>query len=107
MPFRDEDFKVIHREAGFTIDAYELTPAEREQFDYHDWAAIDAGTSGATFVRHRGELYDLGSFVRSTNPMVTRLGWHGLHDDTFFSAIVVHLSDDGEEVITGMMVSRD
>jgi hypothetical protein len=106
MSFRDEDFKVIHREAGFTIDACELTPDERRQFDYLDWPAIDAGTDGATFVRHRGELYDLGSFVRSTDLAVTRLGWHGRHDDTFFSAIVVHLSDDGEDAITGMMVAR-
>jgi len=106
MPFRDEDFKVIHREYGDVVYDCELTDAEREQFDYLNWPAIDRGEDSASFVRHRGELYDLGSFMRSTDPMVTRLGWHGRHDDTFFSAIVVHLDPDGDHVITGLMLSR-
>ena len=63
MPFRDEDFKVIHREYGDVVYDCELTPDERKQFDYLDWDAIDAGTDSASFVRHRGELYDLGSFM--------------------------------------------
>jgi len=44
--------------------------------------------------------------MRSTDPAVTGLGWHGRHDDTAFSAIVVHLADDGESAITGLMISK-
>lgn len=31
----------------FTIDAYELSPKERTEFDYLDWAAIDDGRESA------------------------------------------------------------
>jgi len=106
MPFKDEDFRVIRRQAGFLVDACELTDTERTEFDYLDWPAIDAGRDSATFVRHQGQLYDLGCFMRSTDPAVTRLGWHGRHDDTYFSAVVVHIDPDGESVITGLMISR-
>jgi hypothetical protein len=106
MPFKGEDFKIIHREESFLVDSAKLTPGERAEFDYLPWDAIDAGTDSATFVRWRGDLYDLGSFMRSTDPEVTGLGWHGRHDDTFFSAVVIYLDPDGERAITGLMVAR-
>jgi len=81
----------------FTIDAYELTEAERAEFDYLDWPAIDEGRESATFVRYRGELYDLDQFthVGPDAPEAFR-GWHGWLADTFFSGILIKLSGDGE-----------
>jgi len=88
----------------FTIDAFELTPAERADFDYHDWPAIDDGRDSATFFRYRGTLYDLGEFLSSGAPA----GWDGIACDTFFSATLVRLPADdyyGETVVVGRCYS--
>ena len=44
----------------FVVDAYELTLAERAEFDYLNWDAIDAGEDSASFFRFKGTTYDLG-----------------------------------------------
>ena len=76
------------------IDASELTPAERAEFDYLDWVKIDAGTDSASFFRYRGQVYDLGTFMRGTEP-----GWDGGIADSMFSGLLARLVDDGERVI--------
>lgn len=84
------------------IYAYELTASEREQFDYLDWQAIDDGRDGATFFRYKGEVYDVGQFMRFDNP--TSL-WEGHCADSYFSATVIRFVEDGERVIVGRMYS--
>jgi hypothetical protein len=79
------------------LDSAELSQAEREQFDYLDWQALDAGTESASFFRYRGELYDLANFTRLENTP----GWEGGFADTFFSGILVRLTNDGDSVIVG------
>ena len=88
----------------FTLDAYELTASEREEFDYIDWSAIDAGTESATFVRYRGQLMDLGEFLAPTGDQFGSF-WHGYTADSFYSATLVHLCDDGESVVMGRAYS--
>ena len=51
------------------IDAWELTPAERLEFDYLDWPAIERGEDSASFVRYRGDLHDLGDVMRAPESM--------------------------------------
>jgi hypothetical protein len=95
----------------FTIDAYELTAAERAEFDYLDWDKIESGEDSATFFRYKGTLYDLGEFSRDYG--ITRDAglpehlskWDGYASDTFFSATVVRLSADGESVVVGRVYS--
>jgi hypothetical protein len=83
----------------FTTDPSELTPAERNDFDYLDWPAIDDGRDSATFVRFRGELYSLDQFTRISPDAGSEFaGWHGIHHDSFFSGVLIRLSDDGEQV---------
>ena len=90
----------------YTIDAVELAPAERERFDYLDWDKIDAGRDSATFFRYRGELYDLGEFMRvEPGGELQAAGWHACRADSAFSGVVVKLADDGEEVIVGLALS--
>lgn len=93
---------ITNHQPRFTIDAYELSAKERERFDYLDWPAIDQGEESATFIRYKGWLYDLGEFVTSE-----QFGsyWHGADVDTFFSATLLHLCDDGESVIMGRAYS--
>lgn len=93
------------------IDAWQLTPAERGEFDYLDWAAIDDGRESAEFFRYRGQLYDLGEFSRDYG--ITKgagLPAHlskrdGYLSESFFSAIVVRYVDDSERVIVGLVLS--
>lgn len=80
-----------------TIDACDLTPQERSEFDYLAWDAIDRGEESATFFRFKGTLYDLGEFLRTENPALS--GWDGISTDTFFSATVIRLVDNGESVV--------
>jgi hypothetical protein len=84
------------------IDAYELTPAERAEFDYLDWPAIDDGRDSASFVRYRGQLIDIGTFERTEvsadSPFA---GWDGCVNDSFFSGTLIRLVDNGERAIIG------
>jgi len=108
------------------INGWELTPVERLEFDYMNWAAIDEGSDSASFVRYRGELCNLGDFVR----IIPRSGqlrnagwchpvdddsalasWDGIRTDSFFSGIVIRwyrdeFGDcDGDRVVLGMVLS--
>lgn len=77
------------------ISAWELTEAERAEFDYHDWAAIEDGRDSAEFFRFRGQLYDLGEFISDWG--ITRGsglphwldGWHGYASHSYSSGLVV------------------
>lgn len=88
----------------FTLDAYELSADERERFDYLDWSAIDRGEDSATFVRYLGDLMDVGEFMAPTGNQFGDY-WHGYAADTFFSATLIHLCDDGESVVMGRAYS--
>jgi hypothetical protein len=85
----------------FTIDAWELTPDERKEFDYLNWSAIEDGSDSATFFRYKGQLYDLGEFMHTRglpefSPLVK---WDGYLSDSFFSGILVRYCEDHESVI--------
>lgn len=86
------------------IDAWELTPDERAQFDYLAWDAIEAGEDSASFFRYKGELYDLGDIPavdRRPNVGSAFQGWDGIASDSFFSGILVRYCNDHESVIVG------
>ena len=87
------------------VDAWELSPKERAEFDYIDWQAIEDGRDSATFFRYKGVLYDLGEFhlgrvqmARGDSPFAS---WDGYMSDSFFSGLVIRLVDDGERCIVG------
>lgn len=90
------------------LDASELSAAERAEFDYLDWAALEAGEDSASFVRYGGRVYDLGEFMAEatvpgalTNRSGPLAGWGGYMSESFFSGLVVRFVDDGERVIVG------
>lgn len=82
------------------VDAWELSPKERAEFDYIDWQAIEDGRDSATFFRYKGVLYDLGEFLRlrGDSPFVS---WDAFSPDSVFSGLVIRLVDDGERCIVG------
>ncbi len=91
------------------IEAWELTPHERKEFDYINWTAIENGEDSATFFRYRGQLYDLSEFSRITpqgsnrchpmgwdNPDVA--GWDGYLSDSFTSGLLVKYARDNGHI---------
>lgn len=81
------------------LDGFELTAAEREEFDYIDWAAIEDGRDSASFFRYKGEVYDLGDCETSTAAANPFPGWDGYYSQTFFSGVLFRYCDDFERVI--------
>lgn len=66
----------------------ELTEKEREEFDYLD--DIDDGR----FFRYKGQVYDLGEFMRLERNSSLPKFWHVYNSDTYFSGVLVRLCDD-------------
>ncbi len=67
-----------------------------DQFDWTNDAHAEHGDYSDGFIQYRGFWYHLGDF------MAHRHGefggkWHGSHGDSFFSGVLIELSDDGEE----------
>lgn len=91
----------------FIVDAYELSADERSEFDYYDWNKIEAGEDSASFIRYKGEAYDLAEFEVWDNPAsLTRNGWDGIRTDSFFSGLVIRWADDSfESVVVGRYYS--
>lgn len=95
------------------VDACELTPAERERFDYLDWPAITAGEDSASFVRYKGDLFDLGEVLMAPDDLKA-LGWDGYVTGTYFSGWCFRYFDrdgyeldGGDSVIVGLYMVTD
>jgi hypothetical protein len=82
------------------VHDHELTEKEREEFDYLDWAKIDAGRDSATFFRYRGEVHYLGNFMRvEPGGELADAGWSGFYSDSFSTGTVVRLVDEDAVVV--------
>lgn len=79
------------------IYSYELTDDERREFDYID--RQDLGSRD--FMRYRGVLYDLRDML-PTNGIDGLEAWHGICNNTFFSAVLVRdCNEFGEDGFSG------
>jgi len=79
---------------------YELSESEASEFDYLD------SLTDHSFIRYRGEVYDLDEFGVWDNPASpTRDDWHGFRSDSFFSGLVVRYTQDFEAVVVGLALS--
>lgn len=85
------------------IEAHELTPKEREEFDYIKWDAIDRGEDRETFFRYKGKLYDTGEFMYIDPERYPAhwgiKGWEGIKNESFFSGMLIRYSEDFDYVI--------
>ena len=75
---------------------YELTDKEIAEYDHLD---TDEKTDG--FIRYRGIVYHVSDFLRSIDDKV----WQGYFGQTVFSAVVIQISDDGEQYKIGLSLS--
>lgn len=92
------------------IHHYELTDKEKKELDYIDW---DTEGDDFTGFRYKGQIYDLGEFVRiipqgqTGGPFAhydhngTLKGWQGIATDSFFSGTLVRYTPDLDGVIVG------
>jgi hypothetical protein len=72
---------------------YDLSEKERTEVG----SAYDI--VGAQFVRYKEWVYAMDDFVGTTAPEFE--GWHGVYPESYFSGVLVRLSDDGETVQMG------
>ena len=66
------------------------------QFDWTDADFAAHGDYSDGFICYRNTWYHLGDFMRGGVD-----GWHGSHANSFFSGVLIRLSDDGEEYQIG------
>lgn len=80
---------------------HELTLKEQKEFDW-----IENPENMVSFFRYRGQVYCLNEVmkVEQSGELAVR-GWHGHIGESFFSSIVVRLSDDGETLVVGLALS--
>lgn len=86
------------------LQAWDLTPKERAQFDYLDWERIMASEDSREFIRYRGVTYDLGDFSETMPRILRGKGWDGWQSDSFYSGIVVRWSEDGDQIMIGTVI---
>lgn len=73
---------------------YELTDEQRAEFDWIDPHEIDH----RMFVTYKGHVYSLDEFMRLEGEHHPFGQWDGYASDSFFSGVLVKISDDGEQV---------
>ena len=83
------------------VYGYELTQKEAADFDYLSPDEL----SVHDFVRYKGQVYDMGEFMRIDKTVAQHSqreeweDWHGYSSDSFFSGVLVRFSHDGESVV--------
>ena len=83
----------------WTCNWHELSDAEKAEFDYLD---TEQRQDDATFFRYKGQVWDLGEFVRTEKGGdLRRAGWIGVSSQSAFHAVVVKLANDGDQVVVG------
>jgi len=86
---------------------YELTEAEKAEFDYIPESEIDTHD----FIRYRGNIIDPGEFMVTPNNEPARqelndlCTWHGYQSNSYFSGLVIRYSDDMEQYQIGTYIS--
>ena len=48
------------------------------------------------WINYRGHWYHISDFLRISNASDEMSEWHGYSSDSFFSGVLIRLSDDGE-----------
>jgi hypothetical protein len=71
-----------------------------DQFSHMDKETQDAG-----FLQYRGYWYHLSDFMRINKNAPFGRKWNGYLSDTFFSGILIEVSEDGETYRVGRYYS--
>jgi hypothetical protein len=60
---------------------------------------------GDGFIKYRKTWYHTSDFMRNSGATDLTKGWDGYHSDSYFSGVLIKLSDDGEEYKIGTYIS--
>ena len=92
--------KTDHKWKNF-LDWYQLTDKEKADFDYMSREEALC----ASFIRYRGVVYSMGGFMvlDAQSPFPGK--WHSYQSDSFYSGVLIELSDDGEQYRIGTYIS--
>ena len=71
-----------------------------DQFDYVDTCDTVDG-----FFEYRGHWYCMDDFMRIDESMTSFKGWHGYRSDSYFSGVLIRVSDDGEQYQVATYIS--
>jgi hypothetical protein len=107
---------ITNNQARDVLRSYDLTEKERLEFDYIE--GINDADCFASFFRYKGQVYDLGEFVRlverskqvgfehdcdEASPL---LKWHGIATESYFTGLLVrYAGSDCESVVVGRYYS--
>lgn len=80
---------------------YELPESVRaSQFDW-----IDDDESYGGFILYRKFWYHISEFMQVPADSDEMAGWHGYAPDSYFSAVMLEISDDGESYRVGTLIN--
>lgn len=54
------------------------------------------GDSFDGFIKYRNRFYHLSDFLSVQDKALQQKGWHGIYNDSYFSGILIAVSDCGE-----------
>ena len=77
---------------------HELTSKEQGEFDYER-------VEEDTFFRYKGWVYSLSDIMLCPAQAEEFKGWTGYHSDSYYSGVVIKLSDCGDMVKVGHYLS--
>lgn len=85
------------------IDWYELTDAEKKEFDHIDDHCKEMAFNGFRF---KGQVYDFDEFMRTEHEgPLQKAGWVGIAGQSAFHGVVLHIANDMETVVVGQVFS--
>ena len=78
-------------------DDFDWTNEDHEESDdYLGSIGVARSAPADGFIKYQGHHYHLGEFMRCHGELL-ELGWEGVANDTFFSGILIKVSEDGEQ----------
>ena len=76
-----------------TLSSHEVPPSVLDrEFDY----LSPEDRESALFFKYKGYYYSLDQFTRTKDKSMKDKGWDGYHSDSFFSGILISLSEDNK-----------
>ena len=89
------ELKIITNNHWRPFKSRDEVPEKILQSDF-DWQDdnLDAYEDG--FIYYRGKWYHLDDFLRIDNNAPFPSNWHSYCSDSFFSGVLIEMSDDGE-----------
>lgn len=89
------EIKTNHQWRNF-LDWYELPKKAKEALNYAD--------ESGSFFKYRGVYYSIEEFMRIENWPEMK-NWHAYSSDSYFSGVLIRLSNDGEQYQIGRYFS--